>query len=65
MKELIEILEEIWRFYEADKLATISFFRSGYKYFDSKAKEKEADIIERDLNYKKSLIEQIKQIIKG
>lgn len=65
MEELTKILDEIWKFYEADKLATISFFRSGYKYFDKKAKEKEADEMEADLNYKRASIEQINQFLKG
>ena len=65
MEELIEILDEIWKFYEADKLSIIDFFSSGYKHFDKKAKKKEAEAMEIALNSKRAAIEKIKQTIRN
>lgn len=64
MKELIEILDEIWKFYESDKQGIIDFFASGYKHFDKKAKLKEAEQMEIALNSKRASVEQIKQILR-
>ena len=63
MKELIEILDEIWKFYESDKQGIIDFFASGYKHFNKKAKKKEAEKMEVDLNSKRKSVEKIKQIL--
>jgi len=39
-ENLSKVLDEIWRFYEFDKQALIFFFRSDYKNFNKKEKEK-------------------------
>jgi len=63
MKELIKILDEIWKFYENDKQGLIDFFASGYKHFDKKAKKKEAKKMEVELELKRQCIEKIKEMI--
>lgn len=62
-KELIKALDEIWRFYEYDKQAVICFFKSGYKYFDKKAKEKEAEEMGEQLEQTRRAIQQITVLI--
>lgn len=63
MKELSRVLEEIWKFYEADKKSLIEFFRSGYKHFHKEAKEKDADEMEKALNIQRESIKQIKSLL--
>ncbi len=65
MATLINILDEIWRFYEGDKQGVIDFFASGYKHFNKKAKRKEAKEMERDLKYKREAVEEIKKILRA
>ncbi len=61
--KLSRALEEVWRFYEHDKQSLIEFFRSGYKHFGRKAKEKEADEMEKELNLKREAVQQIKSLL--
>lgn len=68
-EKIIKDLEEVWRFYEGDKLSIIEFLRSQHKedYYtgDRSVKRKEeADKIEAKLNSKKASIEKIKRNIK-
>lgn len=60
---LIKTLDEIWKYYEAEKLSIIDFFCSGYKHFNKKAKRKEAEQMQGDLDKKRESIEKIKQLI--
>ena len=67
--ETIKALDEIWEFYEGDKLALIEFLRGQHKedhYHGDKSEQrkKEADGIETDLDSKRAFMKQSKKYIR-
>ena len=65
-RELKKALDEVWFFYEGDKLTLSEFLRSEYKGFkgnESRKNKEKANKIEAELDKLRKKIQQIRQLI--